>query len=521
MANKTVFFDGIKSIAFEQYPDEAWTWLSGAPDNAVGDAKRYYHAIPTLFRGIQLIMDAVGAMPFAVYEGDSVIDESATYQNKVGFWPSPVMTLKQVVACLELVGMAYLYKLRKGKSVSGLKFFVASTVTPKLEEGQDPPLTGFVRDVGRGPQMLKVEDVVYFWLPDPYVEIGPPIAYPAKAALMACGVLANVDEFIASFFKRGAIKAMLLTVKGSPPPAEKEKLKTWWNNVVTGVRHAFGSQIIEADSVLPVVIGEGLEALQDQDLSGDKRREISVALGIPETKLFSGAASGLGGGGVSRQDDLRFMTDTIVPLCRFVEEILNVQLFEPLGYRLEFKPETLDVFKADENERAGAFATYVSAGMPASLTAEMLGIELPEGWEYSDLDPDPEPEKPTELPTNVTQTPTPAPGAETVTATPTTAAQAEAPVPGAEMRALDIERWQRKAITSFRKGKGAAVTFTSDYLDPGYILATTARLSECKSEQEVKAVFVLPPSPFAYAELVSALREAVAAVKSLPASTGS
>jgi SPP1 gp7 family putative phage head morphogenesis protein len=53
----------------------------------------------------------------------------------------------------------------------------------------------------------------------------------------------------------------------------------------------------------------------------------------------------------------------------------------------------LDVFQADEHERATSFKLYADAGLPKSLVAEMLGLELPDGWTYEDLDPDePEPQ---------------------------------------------------------------------------------------------------------------------------------
>jgi hypothetical protein len=59
---------------------------------------------------------------------------------------------------------------------------------------------------------------------------------------------------------------------------------------------------------------------------------------------------------------------------------------------MEFNLDTMDVFQTDEHQRAGAFRAYVDAGLKPSFVAEMLGMELPDGWEYADLDPDePEP----------------------------------------------------------------------------------------------------------------------------------
>jgi SPP1 gp7 family putative phage head morphogenesis protein len=92
-------------------------------------------------------------------------------------------------------------------------------------------------------------------------------------------------------------------------------------------------------------------------------------------------------------DEKHFYDKTIRHECNFIAGVLNDQLWTPLGLRMEFKLDTMDVFQTDEHQRAGAFRAYVDAGLKPSLVAEMLGLELPDGWEYADLDPDePEPQ---------------------------------------------------------------------------------------------------------------------------------
>ena len=92
---------------------------------------------------------------------------------------------------------------------------------PKLNEPGKPgfnasepvnELLYFERDLGGGlaePKRLEVEDVVYFWKPDPSVEIGPAQDTPGRAALAAAGVLEGMDTYLASYFKRGMVKQML------------------------------------------------------------------------------------------------------------------------------------------------------------------------------------------------------------------------------------------------------------------------------------------------------------------------
>ena len=67
--NKHIYFDGTKSITLDQYPDEAWTWLTGQPDSGQSGIKEYFKAVPWLFRGVNLRADAVSTMPFTIYSG--------------------------------------------------------------------------------------------------------------------------------------------------------------------------------------------------------------------------------------------------------------------------------------------------------------------------------------------------------------------------------------------------------------------------------------------------------------------
>ena len=78
--------------------------------------------------------------------------------------------------------------------------------------------------------------------------------------------------------------------------SEAKRFENWWNNMISGVRNAFKTKILNAKSIEPVVVGEGLESLQDTGLTQQKREDIATALGVPQTKLFSSGAGGLGGG---------------------------------------------------------------------------------------------------------------------------------------------------------------------------------------------------------------------------------
>jgi len=82
-----------------------------------------------------------------------------------------------------------------------------------------------------------------------------------------------------------------------------------------------------------------------------------------------------------------FWQETIRPRAKiFIESVINEQLLKERGLRMEFNFDELDIFQEDEKQRSASYYNYVSAGMPQSIAAEILGIDLPHGVEYADLD---------------------------------------------------------------------------------------------------------------------------------------
>lgn len=58
-----------------------------------------------------------------------------------------------------------------------------------------------------------------------------------------------------------------------------------------------------------------------------------------------------------------------------------------------------------------------------------------------------------------------------------------------ELKALDLDRWQRKALKALRARGSAAVTFQSDAIDPGEAERIAAALKAAQSADEVRAAF--------------------------------
>lgn len=500
-----------KTLSVDSFPEEAWTTVHGdAADNS--DLAAYYRSVAWLYRGVDLRVKGVAGMPFAIYKGRREITTSAEYENKTGWLRNPGRLFGQIEAALTIWGAAYTER-RKNRAGGGydLEYLLPSSIRAKID--RESGAVEFKRTVGGRQMTLTEADLVYWWAFDPWVEAGPPLASPAQASAAAAGVTLNVNRFAASFFQRGAIKATLLTTEGRVIEQERQRLKAWWQRMFArGTQTAWNTEIVNAEAVKAVQIGEGLESLENRELSEEKRMEIATALGVPHSILFSNAANYA----TSDQDDQNFAEDTVIPECEFIASVLNDQLFEPLGFRLEFQSEKLPMFQQDEGERGAALAQLVSALADPDkfkIAAAILGYEIPPeaqamldalearrdeerermavqmGQAALGQPPPPEDERPGE-------------------------ADADEPQPSAAGKAADLDRWRRKAIKALKAGKSAAVEFVSEAIPSPEMGRITAALRGCKSAADVCAVFAGEPlaAPDA-AAIVEAIRLGVEALK--------
>ena len=454
---KSVILDGTKSVNMEDLPEEAWSYLTGQPESTGTD--EVWRRVAWLRRGITLRAQGVASMPFSIYQNGREVTTSRDYKDPTGILPFPKRTLWLLESSLTRYGRAYFHIEKNLVKLLRVRYFAPGTIAPKIDPTKG--LTGFERRIGSQPKPLPVEEVLYFWLPDENVEMGPPTWSPGMGAIEAAKVLRNVDLFAATFFDRGAIKATLLTTTSGTPKTERERLKSWWQKIAAGVKTAWTTEIVNADAVKAVEIGEGIESLSNTKLTAEKREDIATALGIPQTKLFSNAANYA----TAQVDDRSFAEETLIPECDFIEEALNEQLFSRFNLSFRFKPELLSIFQTEEQDRSAAWLNYVNGGMKGSTAAQMLGLTLPEGVAYTDLDTVPrEHAIPNQL------NPSVAPGKATATG-------------------ADLGKWERKAIKRVKNGQGAACTFESEELPETLTAAISGALEAAQTVADVQAVF--------------------------------
>jgi hypothetical protein len=172
-----------------------------------------------------------------------------------------------------------------------------------------------------------------------------------------------------------------------------------------------------------------------------------VAFGIKQTLLFSEAANYA----TAKEDRLSFYEDTIKPRAHMFEDVINTQLLEREGLRLEFKFSELDIFQEDENQRADIF-TKLAGKLPTELALDIAGYDLSE--EQMDLLVVQEAES-SEKEDNVE---------------------------------LDLKRWQRMAEKRVKDGKELR-EFESSFIPASLKGAIEGALESAKTVEDVKSIF--------------------------------
>jgi len=386
MTIKHVAFDGKSNFFLDQYPESAWVQLSPTTSDmadsrsATQAATNYYQSVAFLFRCVQIRQAALLNVPWAVVRNDKDIwtSEDSKPPADFAFMANFRRLLRNTEAALCLAPEAFWFRERNRARTLSLKWHAPSSVMPQYSESEG--LTGFKRILGGGKERtFEKDDYIYFALPNPMHETIPGRP-PAQAAMAAAGVLYNVDAFASAFFSRGAIKATLLTVEGNPQNSEMLKLESWWKRFFSGVKSAWETAAVRA-GVKPVIIGEGMESLNQSTLTRERKEDIATALGIPHSIVMSDAANR----SVAETDDLHFYDKTIIPEMEFLAETLNDQLFAPLGYEFVLRPQSMTVFQENEEQRSMSLLHYTQAGFPAHIAAEILGIDLPSGMDYAEL----------------------------------------------------------------------------------------------------------------------------------------
>lgn len=400
--------DEIKGIPLRAYPPEAWTgdtegasiWPGGGRNTF--SPPTAYKSVPLIFSIVDRRAEAVASVPFDLYPltSDNPITDRPEYATIVETLPS---LLRLTSSALDIFGRSYWEIARNRVKLKTTPIWLhPQTMTIKTNKTSPyGAIVGFERKTGPDDEgrLFRLEDIVYFHLPNPLDEIQPGIA-PVQVALGAAGILYDIGQLAQAYFKRGAIKATLITVSGNPDQEEIERIKSWWQSLLRGIRTAFETIVVH-ESVKPVVIGSDLKDTVAVELTQQQREDICATFRMPFSMVFSQAANYA----TALNDKHMFYEDFVIPRCRWLENIINAQLLKPLGIEMEFDPSRLEVMQYAEVQKAEALSRLTGGQAILTVTEAraMLGYDPMEG-EATPATPASPPEQPEEVMTTAETT---------------------------------------------------------------------------------------------------------------------
>lgn len=426
-----------------------WALSEDENTDKIKTTQAAYKLVPLVYRSIRLRCDAISSVPIRVYnQSDTLVD-----------WPftlSPARFLRMTEAAKLLYGASFWLKLPNPYRPKQLDFINPFTMNqPKLLSDGSLQFSQTIN--GQVVAVWKEEDIVYIRdFINPEDDIGPGVS-AAAVALADSGLLHYMSRFSSKFFESGAMPLTIVAIDGTIEETERKRVENFFKRNMTGISNAWRVLAMRMRGTMkPEVITPKISDMAMSDNYNQAARNIEYAFGIPEGMLRSESNRAS-----AEEHRKSFWQDTVRPSGQGTEDEINEQLFEPMGLRCELAFEDLDVFQADEADRASSLLDLVNAGVPLAMAMEQLGYDL-------DDDQIAELSKPAPAPVSVPDD--------------NTTSDAD----------QDLAKWQKMAISRIRAGK-AIRDFTSDCIPDDLHAGITEALQDAKSEADVKRIFADKP----------------------------
>jgi hypothetical protein len=324
-----------------------------------------YKAVAYTFWCSRYRANNIASLPYYVFPME-VEEDDKDLQVEWGIDLRPLLWV--IETWLSLMGAAYMYKLEEGRTLEDLIILNANTMSVKTWDRWGRP-TQFEQKIRTERQTFPADEIVYFRTFDSKDDVREGTS-SGEVAQIPGTLVRNANEWASSFFGNGAIPAVLLVTDDAVPPSEKERIKGVWNKMAQGVRKAFSTVVLER-GLKPVVVGQPIKDLAMPELEETKRLQILAAHDLPPGLIEPRKNR-------AESESLRLAAwqDHLEPYCEvFIEPALNEQLFNPLGLRVSFQYNLLEVYQANELEKGEKAAFFISGVMLPAYDANTVSID--------------------------------------------------------------------------------------------------------------------------------------------------
>lgn len=436
-----------------------------------------YQDVAWFRRGIDIRTAATHSYPFDMMRGDEVIVTEAP-DTQIDLDPRLDIfnLLDDISADLDLYGCFYaIYETNAFNRNGAWRRLHPKTIQPQYDQ-QTGELIGFKRQFKSTAITFDVDELLYIWMPNRSAEQGYGYGV-GHSALHAATALNNTTLFQKAFFENGALSPTIVTIDGFETfrQDEQERVKGVFQRMIGGVKRAFNIIPVSGNTTVSTLM-QPLNEMAMDSLTTQQREDVSTALGVPHSLLFSNAANFA----TATQDTLNFYDLAITPHVRMIQRQLNERLFEPLGVRIDFKPERLEVYQVLEAQKADRLAILFDRNViTLGEFREQMG--LPPIEEVDDYEEEsPQDDMDERLSRLEAQEDSDDEGEQE---------QDEAP-PVRSALIDDLDKWKRLATKRYDEGTPhKALDFTSDAIPPTLHSIITNSLQVADSKSTVGAIF--------------------------------
>jgi hypothetical protein len=498
MTDKFILTDGQKSAALLTSDDpNVWNFFGGT---AKAEDITLYARVAAAFRAYNLKANTVGNMPFALMKGKDEYDTSASWENKVGFLPNPSELLR--LDTLSYMATNTVYNMRTSDALGYKTRGLYHAVPFAFMHWTDPATGNFLYDERLEAGKLEKyypddKRIVRMWRLDHTTEVLPSPNTEAGAIANAAGVAYYADSWIKHFFERGGVAPTVIAMKGAIGPGKREEEEKSWTDWLLGLGSRFRSRIarvFNADALDVKQFGSSVTELKDNQVYSQALANIAMGTGMPLSLLLANSANYA----TAKEEKSTWYENDIIPLCNWLAYEYNRQVFNSLGLRLEFHPETLDPQQEDETQRAAAISTFMDFLAKCPTYDIFIGVTSTFGYELSDdlveAAKDYYAQKEQAAAVVATQT-TPAQETPVEDAADTTAEpdDAEDTAPAKFIPSLDqmreLKRWQELAFRKLKRAEPLPTDWRNDTLPDEIYNGIVTGLQSAKDDTGIKAAF--------------------------------
>lgn len=315
--------------------------------------QRAYDDVGWFRRGIDIRTSATRDYPFDLIRGEEAL---ATEAPETHTELDPVLNifylLDEMSADLDMFGCFYaIFETNRFNRNGKWRRLYPKSIEPQYDKATGE-ITAFKRRVNNQHIMLDPDDILHIFMPNRSAEVGHGhgVGY---SALRAATTLDNITKFQGAFFENGALSPTIVTIDGYHTLSQDEqgRVKSVFQRMMQGVKNAFKIIPVSGNTTVSTLM-QPLNEMSMDVLTNQQREDVSTALGVPHSLLFPNAANFA----TASQDTLNFYDLSITPHVRMIQQQLNERLYAPLGYRLSFMPERLEVYQQLESQKADKLA---------------------------------------------------------------------------------------------------------------------------------------------------------------------